>query len=129
MQDTPASKPSLLPAVFMMRCPKCRKGRVFVNRSIFPLGQCLKMVDHCDQCGQKMLFESNNGPGFNYALTVIIFFLNMLWYWPIFGISYKDNSIFYYMITSVVVVILLQPWLMRISRIIYLYLFLGFRKD
>ena len=70
-----------------------------------------------------MVNEANNGPGINYALTIIIFFLNILWYWPIFGLSYKDNSYYYFLITTTVVVILLQPWLMRISRIIYLYMF------
>lgn len=108
------------------KCPNCRKGRVFVNKSVFPLKDCLKMVDTCAVCGQKMKFESNNGGGINYALTVMLFFLNLLWYWPIFGISYKDNSIFYYLATSIAVVILAQPWLMRFSRIVYLYLFVKF---
>ena len=73
-----------------------------------------------------MLFESNNGGGINYALTVILFFLNLAWYWPIFGLSYKDNSVYYYLITSILVVIAAQPWLMRISKVVYLYIYLEF---
>ncbi|MGN6566351.1 MAG: hypothetical protein ACTHJ0_00285 [Flavipsychrobacter sp.] len=119
-------KPPLLAGLFLFRCPTCRKGHVFVNRSVFPLKDCQRMVDKCPVCGQKMKFESNNGGGINYALTVMLFFLNLLWYWPIFGISYKDNSIFYYLATSIVVVLLAQPWLMRFSRIVYLYLFVKF---
>ena len=112
-----------------MRCPNCRKGGAFANKSLLPLGKCLKLVDHCKVCGQKMLFESNNGAGINYALTVMLFFLNILWYWPIFGLSYKDNSVYYYLITSIVVVIVMQPWLMRLSRMIYLYVFLAFNSE
>jgi uncharacterized protein (DUF983 family) len=112
-----------------MRCPNCRKGRAFANKSLFPLSKCLKLVDSCKVCGQKMLFESNNGAGINYALTVMLFFLNILWYWPIFGLSYKDNSVYYYLITSIIVVIVLQPWLMRLSRMIYLYAFLAFNSS
>ena len=116
-------RPALLPSIVRMKCPKCRKGNVFANKHIFPLDTCLKMVDNCSVCGYKMVNEANNGPGINYALTIIIFFLNILWYWPIFGLSYKDNSYYYFLITTTVVVILLQPWFMRISRIIYLYMF------
>lgn len=84
------------------------------------------MHDHCPRCGQKFKHESNNGAGINYALTIIIFFLNLLWYWPIFGLSYLDNSIFYFMGASVAVVIALQPWLMRLSRMFYLYMFIAY---
>lgn len=121
-----SSKRPVILGLLGMRCPTCRKGRIFANRSVFPLGQCLKMVDNCDKCGQKMLFESNNGGGINYALTVMLFFLNLAWYWPIFGMSYKDNSVYYYLITSILVVIVAQPWLMRISKVIYLYVYLEF---
>lgn len=126
MQDT--SKPALLPAFFTMKCPHCRKGRVFVNKSVFPLSKCLAMVEHCEVCGYKMVNESNNGGGINYALTMILFFLNLVWYVPIFHLSPKDNSFFYFLITSIVVVVVLQPWLMRLSRMIYLYLFIKFGK-
>ncbi|MEZ5015790.1 MAG: hypothetical protein R2800_01955 [Flavipsychrobacter sp.] len=105
-----------------MKCPNCRKGDSFVNKSVFPLKELSYMVDRCAVCNMKMVTETNNGPGINYALTVIIFFLNILWYWPIFGLSYKDNSFYYYMASSTLTVLLLQPWSMRYARVLYLYL-------
>lgn len=119
-------KPFLLTGLLRMKCPKCRRGNAFVNRYVFPLGQCLKTHDYCPRCGQRLQNEQNNGIGINYALTVIVIFLNIFWYWPIFGISYKDNSFYYFLGTSVLVAILLQPWLMRYSRVLYLYMFVGF---
>jgi hypothetical protein len=119
-------KPMLLPALLTMKCPSCRKSTVFVHKSVFPLGECLKLKDECEICGQKMKSESNNGGGINYALSMLLFFLNLLWYWPIFGLSYKDNSVYFYLVASTVVVVLLQPWLMRLSRMLYLYLYVGF---
>lgn len=86
------------------------------------------MRHHCPVCGQKLLYERNNGGGINYALTVMLLFLNLVWYWPIFGLSYMDNSIYYFLATSITVVVLVQPWLMRLSRMIYLYLFIQYRK-
>lgn len=90
------------------------------------MGKCLALKDECEVCGQKMKSESNNGGGINYALTMMLFFLNLLWYWPIFGLSYKDNSVYYYLITSTLVVVLLQPWLMRLSRMLYLYMYVSY---
>jgi hypothetical protein len=119
-------RPMLLPALLTMKCPSCRKEGVFVNKSIFPLSKLVALKDECKVCGEKMKSESNNGGGINYALTVILFFLNLCWYWPIFGLSYKDNSVFYYLGSSIVVVLLAQPWLMRLSRMVYLYLYIGF---
>lgn len=87
------------------------------------------MPDRCEVCGQKMELEVGfyYGTGYvSYALSVLLFFFNLIWYWLIFGISYKDNSIFYYLITSIVIVTLLQPWLMRLSRVIYLNFFVKY---
>jgi hypothetical protein len=119
-------KPALIPALFTMKCPSCRKSKVFVHKSIFPLGELVLLKDECEVCGEKLKSESNNGGGINYALTVLLFFLNLLWYWPIFGLSYKDDSVFYYLGASIVVVLLAQPYLMRLSRMLYLYLYVGF---
>ncbi len=119
-------RPMLLPALFSMKCPSCRQTTVFVNKSIFPLDKCLALKDECEVCGEKMKSESNNGGGINYALTMMLFFLNLLWYWPIFGLSYKDNSVFYYLGASTLIVVLAQPYLMRLSRMLYLYMYVGF---
>jgi len=114
-------KPAMLPALLTMKCPNCRKGHVFVNKSVLPLNKCLAIAERCDVCGMKMVKETNNGIGINYVLTVMLMFLNALWYWPIFGLSIMDDSIFYFLGASVVVTTIAQPWLMRYSRMLYLY--------
>lgn len=120
--------PSFFYGLLTNKCPNCREGYVFEQKGIFPLGNLLKIKPHCPVCGQKLIYERNNGGGINYALTVILLFLNLVWYWPIFGLSYLDNSIYYFLATSITVVVLIQPWLMRLSRMIYLYLFIQYRK-
>lgn len=119
-------RPMLVPALLTMKCPSCRRNTVFVNKSIFPLGKLVALKDECEVCGEKFKSESNNGGGINYALTVMLFFLNLCWYWPLFGLSYQDNSVYYYLASSIAVVLLAQPYLMRLSRIVYLYLYIGF---
>ena len=107
-----------------MKCPVCSEGDVFVNKSIFPLNKCQILVDKCGVCGQSMKHENNKGAGINYALTIFAFFLGIILYGLIFGLSYKDNSFFYCIIAGVAMAIALQPWLMRISKLAYLYIFI-----
>ncbi len=132
--STTTKKPLLLPAFFTMKCPSCRKGFVFQNRSVFPLGKTVAIKEKCEVCGQKLLSEKNNGAGMNYALTMVVFLLNLLWYCPLY-ISFKknpnenwyeNNSVEWYLASSIFVVIVLQPWLMRMSRMVYLYLYVSF---
>lgn len=132
--STSDHKPALLPAILSMKCPSCRKGFVFKNKSMFPLGQTVDLKVTCDVCGQKLMSEKNNGAGMNYALTVIIFFLNLAWYCPLY-ISlkknpnenwYENNSVEWYLASSTFIVIILQPLLWRMSRMLYLYLYTQF---
>ena len=123
-------KPSKIGAVLGMKCPACRKGSMYKNKSIFPLKEMMDMPEHCEVCGQKMEIETGFyfGTGYvSYALSVALFAFNFVWYRLFFGISIKDNSPFYYLATSIAIVLLLQPWLMRISRVIYLYFFVKYR--
>jgi hypothetical protein len=124
-------KPPLLPSVFGMKCPNCRKGDMFCRKSIFPLKELLKMPERCAVCGQKMELEVGfyYGTGYvSYGLTVGIIAVCFISYWLIFGLSYRDNSIYYALASSIAISVLLQPWLMRISRVLYLYMFVKYGK-
>lgn len=120
--------PLLLTSLLREKCPKCRKGDIFFNKHILPLKDCLKTVDHCAACGQKIKVENNYGQGMNFVFIFIIFFFNLFWYWPVVGLSFNNNSIYYYIAVSVVMVLVLQPWLMRFSRVLFLYMVIKFDK-
>ncbi len=125
------TKPALLPSILKMKCPNCRKGDMFCTPGIFPLNRLLDMPERCAVCGQKMELEVGfwYGTGYvSYALTVALLAVCFVAYALIFGLSYKDNSIFYALGASIAVVILLQPWLMRISRVLYLNIFVKYGK-
>lgn len=83
----------------------------------------------CDVCKQKLKTENNYGQGMNFVFIIIIFILTLCWYWPVFGLSYMDNSVFYYIGVSAFFCIVLQPWLMRFSRMLFLYLVISFDKS
>ncbi len=122
-------KPGLVSAIWSMKCPACRKGFLFKNKGIFPLSQITDMPEHCPECGQKTEIETGFyfGTGYvSYALSVMLFVVNFVLYKLIFGLSFRDNSPYYYLATSITIVVLLQPWLMRMSRVIYLYAFVKY---
>jgi uncharacterized protein (DUF983 family) len=124
-------KPSLIGSILKLKCPNCRKGNLFTNKSIFPLKHMMDMPEKCPVCGQKYELEVGfyYGTGYvSYALSVGLFIFNLIWYWLIFGISYKDGSIINYVITSTIIVLLLQPLLMRLSRAIYINFFVQYGK-
>lgn len=125
------NKPALLPSILKMKCPNCRKGSMFCTPGIFPLKDLLKMPDHCLVCGQKMELQMGFyfGTGYvSYGLTVALIAACFIAYWVILGLSYLDNSIFYALGFSIVVALLMQPWLMRLSRVLYLYMFVDYGK-
>jgi uncharacterized protein (DUF983 family) len=127
----PDTKLHILPSILKSKCPNCRKGNMFTNKSYFPLNKLLQMPEHCPVCGQKYELEVGfyYGTGYvSYGLSVALSVFNFLWYGLLIGLSYKDYSFFYCLITSTAIVILLQPWLMRLSRVLYLYMFVKYGK-
>lgn len=121
--------PGLLSSILKMKCPNCRKGNMFSSSSVLPLKKMMDMPEECAECGQKMEIEVGfyYGTGYvSYALTVALIAACFVAYWVIFGLSYKDNSVYIALGISFAISILMQPWLMRISRVLYLYMFVKY---
>lgn len=126
-----ANKPdtSLVSGILGMKCPNCRKGNMYVNRSIFPLKEMMHMPERCAVCGQKMEIEVGfyYGTGYvSYALSVAVAIANAVWFALLVGFSWKNNSIWWYLGITVAMLLLLQPLLMRFSRVLYLYMFVKY---
>jgi hypothetical protein len=102
---------------------------MFRNPSIFPLDELLDMPERCPVCGQKMELEPGfyYGTGYvSYGLTVGLLAIYAVVFGLTAGFSYKDNSVFWFLGTGIAGLILLQPWLMRMSRVLYLYMFVRY---
>lgn len=90
------------------------------------------MPKNCAECGQKMELEIGfyYGTGYvSYGLSVAIAVFNIVWYAVLVGFSWKDNSVWWYLGITVTMLILLQPWLMRYSRVLYLYMFVKYGSN
>jgi uncharacterized protein (DUF983 family) len=124
-------KPALLPSMLKFKCPNCRRGSMYKNKSIFPLNQLLDMPEHCSVCGQKMEIEVGfyYGTGYvSYALSVAITVAVAVAFAILHGFNLQDNSVFIFLGLDITLLVLIQPWLMRLSRVLYLYMFVGYGK-
>lgn len=96
------------------------------------LSHIFDMPETCPECGQKYDLETGfwYGTGYvSYALAVAISVATFIAWLVLIGISVDDNRIFYWLITNCITLVVLQPWMMRISRVIYLYFFVHYDPD
>lgn len=77
----------------------------------------------CTVCGQPTEIEVGfyYGTGYvSYALTVAFSVATLVAWWVIIGLSVNDNRFFYWLAFNAVFLITLQPWIMRLSRSIWI---------
>lgn len=110
-------------------CPSCREGKLFEKPVSLKLSDTLKMHKHCPVCGQPTEIEVGfyYGTGYvSYALAVAISVATLLAWWVFIGFSVNDYRFVYWMITNAVILVVSQPWLMRLSRSIWISWFVGY---
>lgn len=123
------SKPLYITSVIANKCPRCRKGDLFVSKSAYDLKNNLTMNKSCTVCGQPTEIEVGfyYGTGYvSYALSVAFLVATFVAWWVLFGISFSNNSIFWWLGTACTLLILIQPPMMRISRSLWLSWFVKY---
>lgn len=107
-----------LQAIFKMRCPRCRKGKLFVEP--FKFSKPLEMPERCSECGQ--LTEPE--PGYYFGAM----FISYIWtgWLCIFCVGFTIIFLKWSVLQSFAFLIgaflLSYFWVMRISRSIYINL-------
>lgn len=90
------------------------------------------MHRNCPVCTQPTDLEVGfyYGTGYvSYALTVAISIACFVAWFITIGMSAKDNRFFYWLGFNAILLILLQPWLMRLSRSIWISWFVRYDPD
>ncbi len=114
---------SKLYSIFGNKCPKCHKGDFFINKSAYSKG-FMKMHEHCRHCNEAF----NKEVGFYYGAMYVSYGLNValgIGLFLLFVVILK-LSLFTYLSLFFGVILLLFPWIIRISRLIYINLFVKF---
>lgn len=118
-----------------MKCPRCRRGPMFNDNNPYKnlsLSHITDMPETCPVCKQKYEMEPGfwYGTGYvSYALAVAISVTSFIAWLVLIGVSVSDARIFAWLGFTIFLLIVLQPWLMRLSRVIYLYFFVKYNPD
>jgi hypothetical protein len=89
----------------------------------------MKMPDTCPVCGQPVEIEVGfyYGTGFvSYALAVAISVASFIAWKVLVGMSLNDNRLFWWLGVNALLLVVLQPLLMRLSRTIWIYFFVRY---
>ncbi|HLX92335.1 MAG TPA: hypothetical protein VKR32_11660 [Puia sp.] len=90
------------------------------------------MHEHCPECGQRFELEVGfwYGTGYvSYAIDVVLSLASFALWWVFIGMSTDDNRFFWWLGINCFGLFVLQPWITRISRVVYLYFFVRYDVD
>lgn len=128
-------KPNYYWSILTMKCPRCRRGRMFKEGALYKslkLSHIFNMYDNCPECGQKYDMEQGfwYGTGYvSYALAVAVSATTFVAWLVLIGVSTDDNRIFWWLGLNTVLLVVTQPWLMRLSRVIYMRFFVKYDEN
>ena len=119
-------KGTKLYSIFNNKCPKCQEGDFFVKPNSLRIRKLLKMHETCSHCHLKYLMEPSFYYGalyVNYALTVgigiIAFAISMLVFKLSLNVSFG---------VIIGILTLLTPLTIRLSRLIWINIFVKYKK-
>lgn len=118
-------KGSKLYSILRGKCPRCHEGDFFVYPLSYRPGRITKIHTHCPSCQLKYMLEPSFYYGamyVNYALTVAISILSFL----ISKLIFETNLLTSFGIIFLALVIL-APINMRLSRILWINMFVGYK--
>ncbi len=121
-----------LSTVFGCYCPRCREGKLFKYPLTFSFKKAAIMNERCLVCGQPTDIEVGfyYGTGFvSYLIAVIISAITFVLWWVIIGFSFNDNRFVFWIGFNAVLLLVLQPWLMRFSRSLWISWFVRYDPD
>jgi uncharacterized protein (DUF983 family) len=121
------SQKSLLASIIQSKCPKCRKGDMFEKGTLLNPRKFSNMNKTCTACS--LAFEPEPGYYFgamfiSYAINTGIFIVT----WIILSLAYPDYTAFHLVSILILVSVGLLPFIYRISRSMWLSIFVGFEE-
>ena len=118
-------KGNKLYSIFYNKCPQCQEGRFFKQGITLKLKNNLKVYENCESCGLKYMIE----PSFFYGAMYVSYALTVALAVAIFIISYLIGlDLIGSFIAILVILIALTPLTMRVSRLVYINMFVHYKK-
>jgi len=114
-------------SILFNKCPRCHEGDFMKEKNIFKLHKAFQMNPTCSKCGLKYMMEPSFFYGamyVNYGLTVGISIATFVIATLFFKFSLVQSFI-----PIVAVLILTAPFSIRLSRIIWINLFVKYNPN
>ncbi|WP_298895762.1 DUF983 domain-containing protein [uncultured Psychroserpens sp.] len=113
-------------SIFTGSCPKCHSESMYQRKNPYILNDVLKINDNCSHCGIKYRLE----PSFFYGSMYVSYGVGIAFAVAAFLISYLflETSLFTAFLAIVGTLIILGPIIMRLSRNIWINLFVSYDK-
>ncbi len=130
-QELPEKKSGIL-AALACKCPRCRSGNMFAEKNPYRLKTTMKMNERCPVCRQPFDIEVGFYYGssyVSYAFSIAISVASLIAWWLFIGLSTSDNRFFYWLIANALLLVVLQPFLMRLARSVWLSFFVRYDRN
>jgi uncharacterized protein (DUF983 family) len=119
-------KGSKLYSILTGTCPQCQNESMYVDQNLLHLKNLLKMNERCSHCGLKYQIE----PSFFYGAMYVSYGLNVAISIITFIIVFQiDRSVITLFFSIIAVLILAFPFVMRLSRNIYINVFVPYNPN
>ncbi|MTH16348.1 DUF983 domain-containing protein [Flavobacterium sp. LC2016-01] len=117
-------KGSKINSIFTGSCPRCQNESMYSDKNPLHLTKVLKMNENCSHCGLKYQIE----PSFFYGAMYVSYGLNVAVGIAAFIVSFVffKATIEQSFIAIVVTLILLFPFVLRLSRNLYINMFISY---
>lgn len=108
-------------------CPKCHEESMYMNKNAYILSDTLKMHERCSNCNTKYKIE----PSFFYGSMYVSYAISIAFAVATFIISFiffsaNINTTF---ISIIITLVVFLPVISRLSRNIWINLFMNFDKS
>lgn len=114
-------------SIFKGTCPKCHEESMYKNANAYILSDTLKMHERCSHCNTKYKIE----PSFFYGSMYVSYGVGIAFAVAAFVITYVilKTSLDVAFIAIVITMIACLPIILRLSRNIWINIFMNFDKD
>lgn len=114
-------------SIFTGACPKCHQESMYETKNPYILSEVLKINDHCSNCKLKYRLE----PSFFYGSMYVSYGVGIAFSVIAFLISYLvfESSLMGAFIAIVITMIVSGPIIMRLSRNIWINMFVNYDKS
>lgn len=121
------SKGSKIYSIITGACPKCHEESMYVNKNPYAISETLKMHERCSNCNSKYKIE----PSFFYGSMYVSYGVGIAFAVAAFVISFFFIGVdkFFAFMSIVGTLIVFLPIILRLSRNIWINLFMNYDKS